>query len=310
MYLFKKNNLKTKLTYGVVLSALCISVFGNNTIVRAERKADSKAIPLFMQPGTIIVYDDNLDMTILKGGFSDKKVNCEQKFSIQIPDLPDDLSVNEKQSFKKLQQDMQNDIENGEYNEYPQSYPFPGEKVEYGEDGYVYQCYYRDEQEPDGYSIHQPENFPQPAAITTTKHWGKYNNYISYNTSDGATGSTTGYGRFTSYADKTGNHDNTLVDGDVATDQSLDTIRWGTQIKARNDDPSSPGYNTKYSNYIKNDVGPLCGPLHGNNDDAVLDVFGKNGAGLTHLGVKKGVNVSLNKAHYYHKGISRKLLYK
>lgn len=73
MFLFKKNNLKTKLTYGVVLPALCISMFGYNTITRAESKADSKAIPLFMQPGTIIVYDDNLDMTILKGGFSDKR---------------------------------------------------------------------------------------------------------------------------------------------------------------------------------------------------------------------------------------------
>ncbi len=33
MFLFKKNNLKTKLTYGVVLPALCISMFGYNTII-------------------------------------------------------------------------------------------------------------------------------------------------------------------------------------------------------------------------------------------------------------------------------------
>ena len=262
-----------------------------------------------MQPGTVIVYDDNLNMTILEGGYSNKKINSDQKLPIKIPDLPKEISGGERKSFIQLQQDMQNDIENGEYNEYPKSYPFPGQKVEYGEDGYVYQCYYRNKKEPSGYSIHLPENFPQTAAIIKTKHWGKYNNYISYNTSDGNTGSTTGYGRFTSYSDVYGNHDNKLKDGDVATEMNLDTIASGTLIKARNDDPSSPGYNTKYSNYIKNDVGPLCGPYYNNNDDAVLDVWGKEGAGLTHLGVKKGKNVSLNKAHYYHTGIKHKILY-
>lgn len=273
--------------------------------------SETETIPLFMQPGTIIIYDDDLNMTILQGGYSDKTVNINKNFSLIVPDMPENISGDEKESFKKLQKDIQEDIDSGEYNTYPISYPFPGEKVIYGDDGYVMHCYYRNDSEPSGYSIHLPDNYPTVTTIKTTSHWGKYNNYISYNDSDGKRGSTTGYGRFTQYSDKIGNHDNKLKDNDVATDQTFDTIKSGELITATNDDPNSPGYGTVYKKYIKNDVGPLNGVYHNNDNDAVLDVWGSKAKGLAHLGVKTGSDsTSLDKAHYYHKGINYDFLYK
>lgn len=273
--------------------------------------SETEIVPLFIQPGTIIVYDDDLDMTILQGGYSDKSVNIDEKFPLIVPDMPENISGNEKKAFKKLQEDIQEDIDNGEFNTYPVSYPFPGEKVIYGEDGYIMHCYYRDDNEPSGYSIHLPDNYPVTTAIKKTSPWGVYNNYISYDDSDGKNGSTTGYGRFTQYSDKIGNHDNNLKDNDVATEQTFDTIVSGTKITATNDDPNSPGYGTVYTNYVKNDVGPLNGDYYGTGNDAVLDVWGSKAKGLAHLGVKTGSNkTSLDKAHYYHKGISYKFLYK
>lgn len=98
--------------------------------------------------------------------------------------------------------------------------PVAGEKVIYGDDGYIQQCYFKDDSDPSGYSIHLPNSIITPNTITTTHHWGNYNNYISYNDADGTTGSTTGYGRFTQFHNAKGYMGKTLADGDVATDDS------------------------------------------------------------------------------------------
>jgi hypothetical protein len=303
--------MRNKLALFAISTLILSLLFSSVAIASDDNKSSASTgqtpIPLYMKPDTIIVYDDNLNMTIVQGGIS-KSVQ-PPVYPMVVPPLPTGLPKNQEESFKKLQQDMAKDIQNGATNSYPVLYPVAGEKVIYGDDGYIQQCYFKDDSDPSGYSIHLPNTIITPNTITTTDHWGNYNNYISYNTSDGSTGSTTGYGRFTQYTGYKGYMGKILSDGDVATDMELDTIGPTTTIDARNDDPSSPGYGTFYGNYHKNDVGPLCGPLYNNGDDAVLDVWGANAAGLEHLGVPSGPYVSLNAAHYYHQGISYSATY-
>lgn len=129
-----------------------------------------------MPPDTVITYDNNLQMTIAEGGYSSAPmaVNTSADISLEVPPLPEGLSADQENSFIKLQQDIQANIDKGESNHYPVAYPYPGEKVVYSSDGYVQHCYFPDANEPTGYTIHLPADAAMVASITTTKHWGSY----------------------------------------------------------------------------------------------------------------------------------------
>lgn len=163
-------------------------------------------------------------------------------------------------------------------------------KVVYDEyTGKINNIYYADENEPSGYSIHEPESESdiQTAASLIYPHsWGtNYTNTITYQPNSD---SFLGTGRATYYTGSTGNRNNKLKKYDCATQKTYDYSKVGDQpITIRNLSTD------KSYTYYQADVGTL--------PDAVIDIWG-----LDNIHELSGSNTatSATNIRYYHKRFS------
>lgn len=289
--------LKFFLIYFIFIMSFCL--FPIKTF--AYEIEEPNQIPMQMQPGTVIVYDEMLNPIIEKGGYATQSRIGEMEV-LQGPvlaNIPDNATAEEKEQIQlenEIAQIAYNNFLAGNYVREDPLQIYPGMKVEYDSiTGNINNIYYVDESEPSGYSIHNIpnnnlrngiSNESSTRSINATQWvWGSHNNTLIYQASDD---SFLGNGRATYFTGTIGNRDNTLKDRDCATKMVYDFSKVGDKdITVRNIDT-----NTAYVFY-QADVGTL--------PDAIIDIWGLNNLQLLAGNTK---DKSVANARYYHKRFS------
>lgn len=203
-----------------------------------ESTEDTVYIPLWMQPNTVIIYDNLLNYTVVQGG---------ELSPADIVGRADIAAVGTSASSELI--------------------ATPNIKVEYDLHGFIQNIYYLVSGE---YQLANPlrarvGTHVIPAGTTYT-YPDSYYNYDTQQSqyctlSRSANGNTiTGYGRITFYTGEKGEaNTHILVAYDCATKMYKDDVRAGTEIYARNT------YANKSAYYYKYDVGSMPA--------AILDVW-------------------------------------
>lgn len=253
-----------------------------------------------MQPGTVITFSENEEVEILKGGYDEKALmrrNISNPFMLKLASIPDGATEDE---IKQIE--LENQIAEKVYNAYieglvseaPASEIVPGMKVVYDEiTGEINNIYYKDENDPSGYSIHNSPEIEVNKSMSRAsgdqiKSWGSAPNVLTYQSVDD---SFLGTGRATYFTGTTGNRDNTLQNYDVACKMGYDATKLKTRancaITLRNLDTDSA-----YTVYHAS-VGAM--------DNAIIDIWGLSN--LHTIAGKTGVT-SISSVRYYHKRFS------
>lgn len=205
-------------------------------------------MPVWMQANSAIVYDEELNCTIIRGGALTSE-DIEGRSDIAEIGLEDFSEEN---------------------------LACPNTKVEYDLHGFIQNVYYLVPGTTDEYQLSNPRRSRNGtgmlAAGQSTGNYGEYRNYdtdgYSYcSLTRSADGSVmTGTGRITYYGafegQVTGDHSNNLVLYDCATKMYVDDVSSDTIIFAQNT------YANKSQNYRKEDVGGLS--------RAILDIWCSN----------------------------------
>ncbi|UYZ12109.1 hypothetical protein A6764_14850 [Brevibacillus sp. WF146] len=264
---------------------------------------EDKPIPQYMLPGTVLIYDDNLQIVIKKGGYpnSDVRPASRSLDGPHIANVPEDATEEEARqielenelAIKAFQMSLA-----GDYIQAPPPKIYPGMKVVYDEvTGELNNIYYVDENDPSGYSLHnEPVSELNPnansrqavpsAAGDVQWKWGTNNrNVLTYQAGDD---SFLGTGRATYFTGSIGNRDNKLKDNDCATHKEYDYSKKGDMdITLRNLDTD------KVFTFYQASVGSL--------PDAIIDIWG-----LSNLQKVAGNtrDTSVPNVRYYHKRFS------
>ena len=240
----------------LILLALTLSVFaaGSTPVKRMT-------LPQKMLPGTVVIYNSNLEPQILKGGYA----NSLSSFSpaSRNPRNWNTTSYSQVELQSALEQYQA--IASGKVASVPLPLVCDGAKVIYDSiTGDINNIYYPDPQDPTGYSIH---NAPQEPAVAGQKSsngqvtwsWGAHNNTLTYRPSSD---SFLGVGRATYFVGTYGSRDNILKAYDCATKMAYDYSKVGDQdVQIRNLDTD------EVFTYHQADVGGL--------PDAIIDIWGE-----------------------------------
>lgn len=283
----------------LLISALLFGtiIFLTNDKIYASNVTE---VPQKMMPGSVIIYDNQLQPKVIKGGYIENKTqqNVETEDSIKdsilnclkpVP-ITEDMTAAEKELAEwenRLVNGLKEQIVNETLTKTPfQPTIYPGMKIVYDEiTGDINNIYYPDADDPSGYSIH---NIPTDSNRSTPEYgvpYGAHNNVITYQSSDD---SFLGEGRATYFTGTTGNRDNTLKDGDCATQINLDYSKVGDKdVSIRNLDTNH------VFTFYQASVGGL--------PDAVIDIWGLSN--LRRLAEKSDVT-SFYPVRYYHKRFS------
>lgn len=272
------------LTAVMMLSISCSGVLAKGT---DTSKKGEVLIPTYMQPGTVIIYDDNLDYTIISGGEPTGPAPEPYVAPEPLP-APSDWSQEEIDQYNyenKRIELAKEAIRNGDPSVVHELPPVakPGLKVTYGGDGIRMHIYYPDSK--GGYTLRNPDLVPNAFATNSVYQiavWGTA--YTCILTYDDIDDSVVGTGRFTCFDDVTGDHDNPLQLGDCATKEAYDNIASNTVVHARNLDTD------QVHTYTKNDRGAM--------QDAVLDIWKE---GIDWIGGNYSTLTNVNNGRMYHK---------
>lgn len=272
------------LTAVMMLSISCSGVLAKGTDTPKKREVP---IPTYMQPGTVIIYDDDLNYTIISGG--EPTGPAPEPYVAPEPHpAPSDWSQEEIDQYNyenKRIELAKEAIRNGDPSVIHELPPVAksGLKVTYGGDGIIMNIYYPDSK--GGYTLSNPDCAPSEFATNSVYQiasWGtSFSNILTYDDIDD---SVVGTGRFTSFNDTTGDHDNRLQLGDCATKEAYDNIASNTVVYARNLDTD------QVQPYKKNDCGAL--------PDAVLDIWKE---GINWIGGDYSTLTNVNNGRMYHK---------
>ncbi len=261
-------------------------------------------VPQKMMPGSVIIYDDQLQAKVIQGGYvkgdftpiSDTRTTILR--GLEAVTITADMSPDERATVEwenRLVNGFKAEIlKNGIQATQPYSPTiYPGMKVVYDENsGDINNIYYLDPKEPSGYSIHNvPVNSNDSTATTLTttpvlgQPYGAHGNVINFQYSDD---SFLGLGRATYFTGTTGNRSNILKNYDCATQINLDYSKVGDKnVTIRN-------LNTnQVFTFHQADVGGL--------PDAAIDIWG-----LSNLHTLAGRTdvTSVYQVRYYHKRFS------
>jgi len=200
---------------GIVVSNLPVpqtTSNGNDKVYPATKQT----VPQKMMPGSVIIYDDQLQAKVIQGGYmkddfapiSDTRTAILQ--GLKAAQITADMSPDEKATVEwenRLVNDFKAQIlKNGISNTKPyQPTIYPGMKVVYDEyTGDINNIYYPDPHEPSGYSMHNiPVNNNDSIATTPVlgQPYGAHNNVINFQYADD---SFLGLGRATYFTDTYG----------------------------------------------------------------------------------------------------------
>lgn len=265
--------MKRFLTLTLVLIMLCSSVFAVGYL---PQEADIPTVPDTMKPGTVVVYDEDLEPHFIQGGYPEAEDIAVAAQSVEsnpypyIVPIPEDASESEARQIRD-----ENEAALELYRRFLNVDIAPasgyevcaGMRVEYGSDGAIDHIYYPNDNAPSGYSPYNPDavarvyNKNIKIVDSHTATWGDHNNKLIYQpTSD----SFLGTGRATYYwveTNQIGNRNNPLKAYDCSTQADLDYSKVGDKdISIRNLDTD------KVFTYHQADVGGL--------PDAIIDIWG------------------------------------
>jgi hypothetical protein len=228
----------------IAVFILCTSLFTGNVMalgVGHNTVSHVVYIPLWMQPNTIIVYDDNLNYTIIQGGeLSD--ADLVGRTDIELLGL----TTTDPGFLAK-----------------------PNTKVEYDLHGFHQNTFYQVPGTLGEYRLSPPVLYRNGTGVLANgSNSGDYGQYTNYDTQTkqynylSRSGSTiTGTGRITYYYGSTGDHSNTLKKYDCATKMYSCDVTSGTAVTAKNT-YTNPN---KSKTFYKQDCGSL--------PSAILDIW-------------------------------------
>lgn len=288
--------MKGKVTVASILTVLCFFLTSISVSANEIEVDNSVGIPYHMEPGTIIVYDDDLNPVIVKGGYAAQSRASAQSFSGPVlVDVPENATAEEKAQIElenSIAMSAYRNYLSGNYVQAPTPKIYPGMKVVYDEtSGAINNIYYVDEKDPSGYSIHnEPSGTAEVQEYMTARAtqwtWGSnFVNTVIYQASDD---SFQGTGRATYFTGTIGNRNNTLKDRDCATQKTYDYSRVGDKdVIIRNVEQNFA------ITFYQADVGTL--------PDAVIDIWGLNNI---HDLAGNTKDTAVNSVRYYHKRFS------
>lgn len=231
---------------------LCIGKSAN-----AAEQITSSKIPETMQPYTEIQFTSNNSYKILKGGVS-RGINLQEQLL--------------EQGFFKEADELEAECQdNGTARTaIKETYPNPqkGMKIIYGSDGLLTEILNENGQEYiDNTSKTRSSNNGISLQATASKvkiaSWGANNNRLYRKTTANGTKKIVGFGRATTFNDKFGQRDHTLVKGDVATKMAYDNCKFGIEVKVN---AQKKGSSTVVSHNMKKcDVGGM--------PNAIVDIW-------------------------------------
>ncbi|EJL40199.1 hypothetical protein P4U99_03505 [Brevibacillus agri] len=291
--------MKRKLPAFLVV-AMSAELFLSSVEVSAR---EDNTIPQYMLPGTVLIYDDNLQIVVEKGGYPNFDVRQVSRNldGPHIAKIPEDATEEEARQIE-----LENELAikafqmsvAGDYIQAPLPEIYPGMKVVYDEvTGELNNIYYADENDPSGYSLHNEpvsalnrnansKKAVPSAASNVQWKWGKDDrNVLTYQAGDD---SFLGTGRATYFTGSIGNRDNKLKNYDCATHKEYDYSKKGDKdITIRNLDTD------KAFTFYQASVGTL--------PDAIIDIWG-----LSNLQTVAGNtrDTSVPNVRYYHKRFS------
>lgn len=279
-----------------------ITSYGENSIQTSKLIQDpnfSKTIPYRMKPGTILIYDDNLNPKVIEGGFVENSYIVTRVDTLDYPrvvEISNEMTENEIKQVELENNILLDAYHNGTKIFVPAPKIYKNMMVIYDDNsGEINNIYYSDESEPSGYSLNNRPAEVNNALIdikeainsgqSVTWVWGSSNNTLTYQPLDD---SFLGTGRATYFTDSIGNRNNILKNKDVATQMDYDYSRIGDKdVEIRNLDTDVK------KTYYQADVGSL--------PNAIIDIWGLNN--LHDLAGETGVT-SIPNVRYYHKRFS------
>lgn len=254
-----------KKVFSLALIGTFLATSGSTSVFAAQNTSNFKngVIPDKMSEGTVILFDRDNNPTIINQGIESPLSNPtldlsnENKFVLDSP-----ISSEE---FYRLLAEIDEEAKDLPVYYIEDEKPQPGTIVRYGTDGGI-----------NSIENAVPTVTPKATAANGTYVYGS-NNKITITSSQ-----VSGVGRFTVFNSITGDHDNPLVAGDVATKKAYDNPKSGTRITAT-------ATNTNITKtVVKNDNGDL--------PDAVLDVKKWTG---TLFGYTYSSTLSFPGSYYY-----------
>ncbi|WP_274969634.1 hypothetical protein [Lachnoanaerobaculum orale] len=239
-----------------VLSFPC-NIFAHESLSVSSESVFCSSVPAQMKPSSVIKYTDMSHYDVLEGG--DLPLSILTKDGLTLSAQRD---ANLNRAIGKV---------SGRIIRVPDPAPAPGLVVIYDEEGFI--------KEFRGATYRY-----RPLKIGTTSpqgtyQWGSHNNTLTV-----FQNSVSGTGRLTTFSDRTGENDNRLKKGDVATRGDRDNPAHGTRINV-----TAPTKNGRYETYsmIKADNGSL--------PDAILDIWK---TGVENWGYTWRSSLSINGGSY------------
>ncbi len=227
-----------------VLTMLIIaSVLASSTVVYAGDSSveNESYMPTWMQPNSVIIYDDELNYEVIEGG------------------KLEDQEMTNRADIKAV----------GESDYSDEMLAEPNTKVVYDQHGFIQNVYKLVPGTKDVYQLSVPSKARVKSGILKAGESITYGQYYNYDTGKNqkcvlkcsANGKKiTGTGRITYYTGEYGEAGKRkLVSGDCATKMNYDDVKGGTEITAENT------YAKKSHTYQKYDVGSL--------PKAILDIW-------------------------------------
>lgn len=221
---------------GLLVALVPVTAYAGNSV-----SEDEVYVPTWMEAGSVIVYDEDLNCTVVEGGELDAG---------DIEGRDDIAAV----GFESRSEEM---------------LATPNTKVEYDSHGFIQNVYHLVPGTVDEYQLSGPSKARKGSGVMDAGTSHTYGSYMNYDTGktqsckltrskDGKT--MTGTGRityFTGEYGEAGSHK--LVAYDCATKMDYDDVKGGTEVTAKNT------YADKSQTYAKYDVGSL--------PKAILDIW-------------------------------------
>lgn len=294
---------KTRVVSLLLVCMFLISATCSFASAASVQPTGQATVPEKMQPGSIIIYDDELQPEVVQGGYlksSEHAATVTDFFQLRLASIPVTAAAEQAAQIR-----LENEIATEQYRavmsgEVIQAEPiriYAGMKVVYDAvTGDINNIYYPDPNEPSGYSIH---NIPVESGTASkasvnqangnvTWTWGSHNNTLTYRPSSD---SFLGTGRATYFIGTYGNRNNRLQPYDCATKMAYDYSKVGDKnVQIRNLDTD------EVFTYYQADVGSL--------PDAIIDIWGEDN--IRELaGTPDGAPTdNANNVRYYHERFS------
>lgn len=233
---------KTRVVSLLLVCMFLISATCSFASAASVQPTGQATVPEKMQPGSIIIYDDELQPEVVQGGYlksSEHAATVTDFFQLRLASIPVTAAAEQAAQIR-----LENEIATEQYRavmsgEVIQAEPiriYAGMKVVYDAvTGDINNIYYPDPNEPSGYSIH---NIPVESGTASkasvnqangnvTWTWGSHNNTLTYRPSSD---SFLGTGRATYFIGTYGNRNNRLQPYDCATKWPMIILKWATKM--------------------------------------------------------------------------------